>query len=112
VTGVQTCALPISGKQAYAHEFYSAKLYTPEGEPHAVALPNTSMPGAVGYGITPTAAKKLVAQYKEEYLPADTAMNTFVVKLECHTHLMGRAAIREDGKQSLTTTNTFWKNKP
>ena len=101
-----------TGKQAYTHDFYSTKLYTPEGEPCAVALPNTSMPGAVGYGITPLAAKKLITHYKEEYLPADTAMNAFVVKLECHTYLMGRAAIREDGKQSLTTTNTLWKNKP
>jgi GR25 family glycosyltransferase involved in LPS biosynthesis len=96
-----------TGKQAFKHDFYSSKLYTPEGPPHSVPLPNTSMPGAVGYGITPAAAKKLVEQYKEEYLPADTALNMFVVKLECHTYLMGRAAIGEDGKKSLTTSK-FW----
>ena len=96
-----------TGKQAFKHDFYSSKLYTPDGVPHSVVIPNTSMPGAVGYGITPVAAKKLVEQYKEEYLPADTAMNVFIVKLECHTYLMGRAAVGEDGKTSLTTSK-FW----
>ena len=97
-----------TGKEAYKHDFYSAKLYNPEEEPKAVKLYNTSMPGAVGYGITPKGAKKLVEYYKEEFLPADTAMNVFVVNLECHTHLMGRAAIADDGKESLTTTK-MWK---
>lgn len=96
-----------TGKEAYKHEFYSKKLYSPTGKPEAVKLPNASMPGAVGYGITPKGAKKLVEFYKKEFLPADTAMNTFVVKLQCHSHLMGRAATREDGKVSLTTTRMW-----
>ena len=99
-----------TGKEAYKHEFYKPKLYNPIGDPHTTNLPNTSMPGAVGYGITPIAAKKLVNYYQEEFLPADTAMNQFVVELECHSHLMGRAAIDVDGKESLTTSK-MWNNK-
>jgi GR25 family glycosyltransferase involved in LPS biosynthesis len=99
-----------TGKDSHNHEFYSPKLYKPEGPPGVVDLPNTSMPGAVGYGITPQGAAKLVEAYKEEFLPADTAMNGFVVKLQCHTHLMGRAAVEEDGKESLTKTK-LWNNK-
>jgi GR25 family glycosyltransferase involved in LPS biosynthesis len=98
-----------TGKEAHKHDFYSKKLYDPSGEPSTVTLPNTSMPGAVGYGVTPKGAKKLVEFYKKEFLPADTAMNTYVVKLECHTHLMGRAATEDDGKVSLTTTRMWGK---
>jgi GR25 family glycosyltransferase involved in LPS biosynthesis len=68
------------------------------------------MPGAVGYAIKPEAARKLVDYYREEYLPADNAMNAFVIKLECHTYLMGRAARAEEGKQSLTATK-LWNKK-
>lgn len=99
-----------TGKEAYKNEYYAVKLFCPEGKPKTEVLPNTSMPGAVGYGITPSGARKLVDYYKEEFLPADTAMNVFVVNLECHTYLMGRAAIDEDGKESLTTSK-IWNNK-
>lgn len=99
-----------TGKEAHKHDFYAEKLYNPVDEPGVVKLHNTSMPGAVGYGITPKGAKKLVEYYQEEFLPADTAMNVFVVKLECHTHLMGRAAAGDDGKVSLTASK-FW-NEP
>jgi GR25 family glycosyltransferase involved in LPS biosynthesis len=99
-----------TGKEAYKHESYSFRLYTPNEIPNADPLPNTSMPGAVGYGITPAGAKKLVEYYKEEFLPADTAMNVFVVNLECHSHLMGRAARGEDGKESLTTSK-MWNRR-
>lgn len=100
-----------TGKEAYKHNFFAPKLYNPEGEPCAIELPNTSMPGAVGYAIKPVAAKKLVDYYREEFLPADTAMNVFVVKLECHNYLMGRAAIAEDGKVSLTSSNCWDSEK-
>lgn len=99
-----------TGKEAYKHDFYCKKLYSPTDTPAAVELHNTSMPGAVGYGITPQGAKKLVNYYEHEFLPADTAMNKFVVNLQCHTHLMGRAALKEDGKESLTATK-FWNKK-
>lgn len=93
-----------TGKSSYQHPYYAQFYDDPTDEPKAVPMRNTSMPGAVGYGITPKAAKKLVNAYKKEFMPADTAMNVFVVKLECHNHLMGRAAIEEDGKVSLTTS--------
>jgi hypothetical protein len=62
------------------------------------------MPGAVGYGITPNAALKLVRAYQHYVLPADNAINQFVTPIEIHSHLIGRAAITEDGKVSLTKT--------
>jgi hypothetical protein len=34
-------------------------------------------------------------------------MNQFVVKLECHSHLMGRAAVDVDGKESLTRSKRW-----
>lgn len=107
----QEVLLVCLGKQAHLHDFYSKKLYDPEGVPGTVRLHNTSMPGAVGYGLKPDGAKKLVDYYREEFLPADTAINQYVVKIECHTHLMGRAATDEDGKVSLTTSKMWSKNK-
>jgi GR25 family glycosyltransferase involved in LPS biosynthesis len=95
------------GKETHKHEFYSKKLYNPEGTPEAVKLWNTSMPGAVGYAIKPHAAQKLIDYYKEEMLPADTAMNVHVLKLQCHTYIMGRAATQEDGKVSLTASKMW-----
>jgi GR25 family glycosyltransferase involved in LPS biosynthesis len=91
------------GKKAYRHEFYQPLLYSPSGNPQAVDIPNLSLPGAVGYAIKPHAAEKLVECYAQEMLPADTAINQHVVKLQCHNYLMGRAAIDIDGKISLTS---------
>jgi glycosyl transferase family 25 len=91
-----------TGKKAYKHDFYKPLLESPEGEYRAIDIPGSQMPGAVGYGIKPHAAKKLVETYKTEMLPADTCLNRFVVKLQCHSHLMGRATIDDDGKVSLT----------
>lgn len=98
-----------TGKESHLHEFYAPKLYNPQDPPLPVKLHNTSLPGAVGYGITPKAAKKLIEFYKEDYLPADNAINAHVVKLECHSHLMGRAATAGDGKTSLTTSK-IWES--
>lgn len=100
-----------TGKNSYKKTFFEEKLFSPQGDACTYILPNTSMPGAVGYGITPRGAKKLVEYYKTEMLPADAAMNRFVVKLECHSHLMGRAAIEEDGKISLTNSTRWDKLK-
>ena len=86
------------------HDFYRPLLYSPSGEPRAIPLPRTYMPGSAGYGITPKGARKLVSAYSKEFLPADNAMNVFTVKLQCHTHLMGRAATAEEGNVSLTKT--------
>jgi GR25 family glycosyltransferase involved in LPS biosynthesis len=93
------------GKKAYKHEFYSPLLYSPQGIPRAIDIPNLSLPGAVGYAIKPHAAQKLVECYVQDMLPADTAINQYVVRLQTHSYIMGRAAIAGDGKQSLTDTD-------
>lgn len=99
--------LVCTGKQAYKEPFFEEKLFSPAEKVTTYRLPNTSMPGAVGYGITPSGARKLVDCYIKEMLPADTAMNVFVVNLECHSHLMGRAAVDADGKESLTRSKMW-----
>lgn len=96
-----------TGKEAHKHNYYSKFLYSPSGDAEPIRIRNTSMPGAVGYALKPHAAQKLVETYKQEVLPADTALNQFVVKLEFHNYLMGRAAIEEDGKISLTTSKMW-----
>lgn len=107
----QDVVLLCTGKQSYKEPFFKEKLFNPQGTPSTYRLPNTSMPGAVGYGITPRGAIKLVEYYKTEMLPADLAMNQFVIKLECHSHLMGRAAIADDGKESLTRSKRWGEFK-
>jgi GR25 family glycosyltransferase involved in LPS biosynthesis len=101
--------LVATGKSVHTHEFYSEKLYSPSGDPAAVGFKGKVMPGAVGYGLTPAGATKLVTQYSRYYLPADNAMNATVVELQCHNYLMGRAAIDVDGKKSLTKTSMWHK---
>lgn len=98
----QDVLMVCAGKKAYRHEFYAPFFYSPNGTPQAVDIPGLSIPGAVGYGIKPHAAKKLVECYRREMLPADTAINRYVVRLQTHNYLMGRAAIDIDGKISLT----------
>jgi len=103
--------LVATGKSVYKDEWYAEKLYNPTGEPHVVPLNRKVMPGAVGYGLTPKGAKKLTDFYKNCFAPADNSMNVTVVNLQCHTYLMGRAAIDEDGKKSLTKTKMWDKKK-
>lgn len=103
--------LVATGKSVYKDDWYAEKLYSPSGLPLAVPLNRKVMPGAVGYGITPQGAKKLTDTYKNYFLPADNSMNVTVVNLQCHTYLMGRAAIDEDGKKSLTKTK-MWEKTP
>ena len=98
-----------TGKSVYLQDFYAEKLYRPIGPAYAVGFKGKVMPGAVGYGLTPAGAAKLTEYYKTIFLPADNAMNIRVVNLQCHNHLMGRAATDVDGKKSLTKTK-MWKN--
>jgi GR25 family glycosyltransferase involved in LPS biosynthesis len=107
----QDVLLVATGKSVYRDDWYAEKLYRPEGTPVAVALNRKVMPGAVGYGLTPAGAAKLTEFYKNCFLPADNAMNASVVQLECHTYLMGRAALETDGKKSLTKTKMWAKLK-
>lgn len=93
----------------------SAKYYHylthPSGEPKAEEYWQSSMPGTPGYAIKPEAAKKLVDMYKNSWLPSDNAMMTSIVKVQVHSHVMGRALIGEDGKKSLVRgKNNFWES--
>lgn len=103
--------LVATGKSVYKTDWYAEKLYNPVQDPMAVPLNRKVMPGAVGYGLTPEGAAKLTKFYSHCFLPADNAMNAAVVELQCHTHLMGRAALAEDGKKSLTKSKTWNKVK-
>jgi GR25 family glycosyltransferase involved in LPS biosynthesis len=82
-------------------------LESPSGEPRTEEYKQSSMPGCCGYAIKPHAAKQLVKTYKNTYLPADNAINRNIVKIELHSHLMGIALVKKDGKKSLTRT-TVW----
>lgn len=101
--------LVATGKRVFEHEFYSEKLYTPSGEPAAVQFKGKVMPGAVGYGLTPQGANKLLETYKKTFMPADNCLNMSVVMLQCHNYLMGRAALDGDGKKSLTKSRMWYK---
>lgn len=107
----QDVLLVATGKSVYQTDWYAEKLYNPTGDPVAVGLNRKVMPGAVGYGLTPQGAKKLTQFYANCFLPADNSMNATVVQLECHTHLMGRAALDTDGKKSLTKSQIWQKRK-
>jgi glycosyl transferase family 25 len=91
----------------------SAKYYhyltEPTGQAEAKGYWQASMPGTPGYAIKPLAAKKLVDMYRNTYLPSDNAMMAGIVKIQVHSHVMGRALVSEDGKKSLVRgKNNFW----
>jgi glycosyl transferase family 25 len=85
---------------------YKQYLDTPSGVPAAEEYFNSSMPGTPGYMITPQGAKKLLQYYKDTFLPSDNAINTTVVKIQIHNHLIGEANLE---KKSLTKASNFWK---
>jgi GR25 family glycosyltransferase involved in LPS biosynthesis len=82
---------------------------TPQGQPTAEPYFQSSMPGTCGYVIKPHAAKKLVEEYKNSYLSSDNAMNKNLIKLEIHSHVMGLAKTKSEGKKSLTKTKMWEK---
>lgn len=93
----------------------SAKYYhyltNPTGVPAAAEYKQASMPGTPGYAIKPEAAKKLISEYKNTYLPSDNAINLHLVMIQVHNHIMGRALLKADGKKSLVRgKNTIWNN--
>lgn len=87
---------------------YMPLLELPEGEPQALDYRNSSMPGCCGYAIKPNAAKKLIETYEKTFLPADNAINSTIVKIQIHSHIMGIAIV--EGKKSLTSAKA-WRNK-
>jgi GR25 family glycosyltransferase involved in LPS biosynthesis len=89
---------------------FSIDIYQePDCKPCAKYYPGRCLPGAVGYGITPTAAKKLITEFSRTYTSADSAIRSSVVDIKIHSHLIGRALIAEDGKVSLTRSKNWIK---
>jgi len=80
---------------------YSHKL------PNAVKFNGLCLPGTVGYAIKPKAAKKLLKEYEKTYLPADVAIKSSLINIEIHTHVIGRALTKEEGKISLVKTKLW-----
>jgi len=95
------------GKTSYLNDPYKQYLESPVGNPKAVPYAYNSMPGTCGYAITPRAASKLIKFYRKYYCPSDNAIHKFVCELECHTHLMGRHKLEEEGNISYTRTKEW-----
>lgn len=74
----------------------------PSIEPTALPYTKPCVPGTPGYAITPNGAKKLVEHFAKTYTCSDGAMRSSVIKIQVHSHVMGRALVAEDGKVSLT----------
>jgi GR25 family glycosyltransferase involved in LPS biosynthesis len=83
-------------------------LENPGGEPRALQYKSPSMPGCCGYAIKPHAAKKLLEQYSQTFLPADNAINRNIVSMQIHSYIMGIAQV--EGKKSLTSAKAWLKN--
>ena len=98
---------------ALGHQTKSGKymklLTEPNGDPSAVEYLQGSMPGCCGYAIKPHAAQKLLDTFTNTYLPADNAINQYIVKIEIHNHVMGIALVKKDGKKSLTSDTAVWE---
>jgi GR25 family glycosyltransferase involved in LPS biosynthesis len=109
--------IPIEWKDvlvvALGHQQKSPKymhlLESPEDPPRPETYKQSSMPGCCGYAIKPHAAKKLLEIYEKTYLPADNAINVHHLTIEIHSHVMGIALVKKDGKKSLTRTK-FWND--
>ena len=88
---------------------YIHLLEDPAGIPQALPYKPASMPGAAGYIIKPHAAKIIVDEYHNSFLPADNAMNQHLVKIQIHSYIMGKAIDRDktDNKSSLIRTH-YW----
>lgn len=88
---------------------YLKYLENPTGNSRVIKYKGTCIPGAVGYAIKPNAARTLCEVYADTYDAADLAINTNNVPVYHHSHLMGRALVKADGKVSMTKTN-YWGN--
>lgn len=89
---------------------YQHLIDNPQADPpQALMYSQSTLPGAAGYAIHPAAAEKLVRCYRQSFLPADNAVNQYVVHIEIHSHMMGYAIDRDktDGKSSLIRTR-YW----
>lgn len=100
---------------AFSHEKKMRKyihyLENPKGMPQSVQYGQATMPGNGGYAIKPHAAKILVEEYKNSYLPADNAINQYLVRIQLHNYMMGRARSKHEGNVSLIRTRA-WDETP
>lgn len=96
---------------AFSHEKKMAKyqqyLDDPTGDYRTIPYGQSTMPGNGGYAIKPHAAKILIDEFKNSLLPADNAINQYLVKIELHSHMMGRARSKTEGNVSLIRTRTW-----
>jgi len=99
---------------AFSHtkkmSIYQHYLNNSEGVPIAAPYGQASMPGNGGYAIKPHAARILVEEYKNTYLPADNAINQHLVKIQIHSYMMGKAISKHEGNISLIRTK-IWDNE-
>lgn len=80
-------------------------------KPRAEDYGQGSMPGNGGYAIKPHAAKILVDEYQNTFLPADNAINQHLVKIQVHSHMTGQAGKRPgEIKSSLIKNRALWNN--
>lgn len=88
---------------------YLDNLDNPQGDPQACYYHRSSMPGNAGYIIKPHAAKILVNTFANSFLPADNAIMQYLVKIEIHSHMMGKAIPRnKTGKKSSLVRTNYW----
>lgn len=85
---------------------YLTYINNPTGEPMATGYYHLSMPGTVGYLISPIGAKKLLKTYKSTFLASDNAINKNIVDIQIHNYIVGLANLE---KISLTKTMGFWE---
>jgi len=94
------------GKKMKKYQHY---LDCPEGKPKASYYHRSSMPGNAGYAIKPHAAKILVDTYAHSFLPADNAIMQYLVKIEIHNYMLGKAEPRDKtGKSSSLIKTKYW----
>jgi len=96
---------------AFSHEKKMMKyidyLNNPIGLPEAMPYGQATMPGNGGYAIKPHAAKILIEEFKNSLLPADNAINQYLVKIQIHNYMMGRARTKHEGNISLIRTRAW-----
>lgn len=101
--------LSVAFSHAKKYLLYKDYLEDSKGEPIAATYRQSTMPGNGGYAIKPHAAEKLVEAYKNSFLPADNAINQYIVNIQIHSYMMGKALSKREGNVSLIRTK-YWDN--
>jgi GR25 family glycosyltransferase involved in LPS biosynthesis len=114
---IQREFIPVDWKDVLSVAFSHSKKYllykdyldSPSGDPFAAPYKQSTMPGNGGYAIKPHAAKVLVDAYKNSFLPADNAINQYLVTIQIHSYMMGKALSKKEGNVSLIRTK-YWNS--